>query len=85
LLGSSTIRVPPWRRHPWPVTDDELVLTDALEKAIAAYCEAGPSYDARIREAAANLILEAFNRGLRDQNVLAHHALKSLRRGRLNL
>jgi hypothetical protein len=55
---------------PWPVTDDELVLTDALEKAIAAYCEAGPSDEARIREAAANLILEAFNQGVRDQMCL---------------
>jgi hypothetical protein len=67
---------------PWPVTDEELVLNEALEDVVAAYSEAGPLEEAWIREAAANLILEAYNQGARDQDVLAHYALKTLGRGR---
>ena len=67
---------------PWPVTDDELVLNRALENVVAAYGEAGPSEEAWLREIAANLIIEAYDQGVRDGDVLVHHALKTLRRGR---
>ena len=42
---------------PWPVTDDELVLSNALDDVVAAHSEAGPLEEAWLREAAANLIL----------------------------
>lgn len=70
---------------PWPVTDDELILNGALEDVMAAYAEAGEEETARVREAAAALIIEAYNQGVRDQAVLAHHALRTLRRGRPGL
>jgi hypothetical protein len=63
---------------PWPVTDEELVLTNALENVMASYSEAGPLEEAWIREAAANLILDAHDHGVRDEDVLAHYALKTL-------
>ena len=67
---------------PWPITDDELVLNRALEDVVAAFGEAGPLEEAWLREAAANLIVEAYNQGIRDQQVLAHHVLKTLKHGR---
>jgi hypothetical protein len=67
---------------PWPVTDDELVLNRTLENVVAAYGDAGPLEEAWLREAAANLIIEAYSQGVRDEDVLAHHALRTLRRGR---
>jgi hypothetical protein len=70
---------------PWPVTDDELVLSNALDDVVAAHSEAGPLEEAWLREAAANLILEAYHQGVRDQGVLAHYALKTLKRGRPGL
>jgi hypothetical protein len=47
---------------PWPVTDDELVLNRALENVVAAYGDAGPLEEAWLREAAANLIIPAYDR-----------------------
>jgi hypothetical protein len=67
---------------PWPVTDDELVLNTALENVVAVYGEAGPLEAAWLREIAANLIIEAYDQGVRDGDVLVHHALKTLRHGR---
>jgi hypothetical protein len=67
---------------PWPVTDDELALNRALEDVVAAFGEAGPLEEAWLREAAASLIVEAYNQGVRDQQVLARHVLKTLKRGR---
>jgi hypothetical protein len=67
---------------PWPVTDDELVLNRTLENVVAAYGDAGPLEEAWLREAAANLIIEAYNQGVRDEDVLVHHALRTLSRGR---
>jgi hypothetical protein len=67
---------------PWPVTDDELVLNRALENVVAVYGDAGPLEAAWLREIAANLIIEAYDQGIRDGDVLVHHALKTLRRGR---
>jgi hypothetical protein len=67
---------------PWPVTDDELVLNIALEKVVAAYGDAGPLEEAWLRKAAANLIFEAYDQGVRDEDVLVRYALRTLRRGR---
>jgi hypothetical protein len=55
---------------PWPVTDDELLLTNALADVMQA-CQAD-------EEAAANLIIEAYNQGVREQTVLVHYALEKL-------
>ena len=67
---------------PWPVTDDELVLNRALENVVAAYADAGPLEAAWLREAAANLIIQTYDRGVRDGDVLVRHTLKTLKRGR---
>jgi hypothetical protein len=67
---------------PWPVTDDELVLNTAIEKVVAAYGDAGPLEAAWLREIAANLIIDAYDQGVRDGDVLVHQVLKTLRRGR---
>jgi tRNA(Arg) A34 adenosine deaminase TadA len=64
---------------PWPVTDDELVLNRALENVVAAYGGAGPLEAARLRKAAAKLIFEAYDQGIRDEDVLVHQVLKTLR------
>jgi hypothetical protein len=66
---------------PGPVTDDELVLNRALENVVAAFGDAGPLEEAWLREIAANLIIEAYDQGVRDGDVLVRHALKTLRRG----
>jgi hypothetical protein len=55
---------------PWPVTDDELLLTNALADVMQA-CQAD-------EEAAANLIIEAYNQGVREQTVLVRYALEKL-------
>jgi hypothetical protein len=73
---------------PWPVTDEELVVNRALENVLAAYGDAGPLEEAWLRKAAANLIFEAYDQGIRDEDVLVHQVLKihqvlkTLRRGR---
>jgi hypothetical protein len=67
---------------PWPVTDDELVLNTALENVVAAFGEAGPLEEAWLREIAANLIIEAYDQGVRDEDMLVHQVLKTLRRRR---
>ena len=64
---------------PWPVTDDELVLNTALEHVVATYGDAGPLEEAWLRKAAANLIFEAYDQGIRDEDVLVHQVLKTLR------
>jgi hypothetical protein len=67
---------------PWPVTDDELMLNTALEKVVAAYGDAGRLEEAWLRTTAANLIFETYDQGIRDEDVLVHQVLKTLRRGR---
>jgi hypothetical protein len=68
---------------PWPVTDDELVVVNrALENVVAAYGDAGPLEAAWLLKAAANLIIQAYDQGIRDEDVLVHQVLKNLRRGR---
>lgn len=63
---------------PWPVTDDELVLNNALASVISAYAPRGDTEDSYDRETAARLIIEAYNQGIRDPDVLANYALKAL-------
>jgi hypothetical protein len=64
---------------PWPVTDEELVVNRALENVVAAYGDAGPLEEAWLRKAAANLIFEAYDQGIRDEDVLVHQVLKTLK------
>jgi hypothetical protein len=66
----------------WPVTDDQLTLANALDDVMAAYGEVGAEEEAWVREASAKLIVEAYGQGVRDEDQLAHYALKSLVRGR---
>jgi hypothetical protein len=44
--------------------------------------DVGETEEAWVRDAAAKLIVEAYSQGARDEDVLAHYALKSLARGR---
>jgi hypothetical protein len=66
---------------PWPVTEDELLLTNALGSVMSTY-EARANEETLVQEAAENLIIEAYNQGIRDEETWAHYALRSLRRGR---
>jgi hypothetical protein len=67
---------------PWPVTDDELLLNNALGEVLAAYGPRGENEAAWVSEAAGKLIVEAYERGVRDPEALVHYALRTLRRGR---
>jgi hypothetical protein len=67
---------------PWPVTEEELLLTNALGSLMSTYEARGANEETLVQEAAANLIIEAYNQGIRDEEALAHFALRSLRRGR---
>jgi hypothetical protein len=67
---------------PWPVTDEELLLNNALERTLAAYEPRGPKEPQRVRDVAAKLIVEAYDQGVRDERTLAHYALNALRLGR---
>jgi hypothetical protein len=58
------------------------VLNRALENVVAAYGNAGLFEEAWLRKAAAKLIFEAYDQGIRDEDVLVHQVLKTLRRGR---
>jgi hypothetical protein len=46
---------------PWPVTEDELLLTRALTSAMNTYEPRRQNEEELIQEAAANLITEAYN------------------------
>jgi hypothetical protein len=67
---------------PWPVTDEELKLENAMARVMAAYEARGMAEESWVQDAAAKLIIEAYEQGIRDEEVLAHYALKSLHRGR---
>ena len=45
-------------RFPWPVTDEDLVLDNALASVLNAYDARGDEEEAVVREAAAKLIIE---------------------------
>jgi hypothetical protein len=66
---------------PWPVTDDQLTLANALDDVMAAYGDVSATEQAWVREASAKLIVEAYKQGVRDEDALAHYALRSLARG----
>jgi hypothetical protein len=66
---------------PWPITNEELLLNNALASVMSAYDARGDYEESYVRQAAANLIVEAYNQGVRDADVLAHYALKALRTG----
>lgn len=65
---------------PWPVTDDELLLNDALETVIARSLPVSQPDRERLVTAAANLIVDAYNQGVREQVVLVRHTLDALRK-----
>jgi hypothetical protein len=67
---------------PRPVTDDELILENALMAVMTAYDDAGDHEKEWVREAAIKLISEAYNRGVRDEELMVHHTLATLKRGR---
>jgi hypothetical protein len=70
---------------PWPVTDDELILNNALAIVMNTLEVQGSqrsNEDAVVRNAAASQIVEAYSKGIRDPDILAHHALKALRDAR---
>ena len=67
---------------PWPVTEVERLLTRALASAMNIYEPRGQNEEELIQEAAANLIIKAYNQGVRDEETLTHYALRSLRQGR---
>ena len=64
---------------PWPVTDDELILNGALAAVMGSYDARGDNEENYVKEVAANLIIEAYNQGIRDADLLARCALKALR------
>ncbi|HEY2248267.1 MAG TPA: hypothetical protein VGH70_12545 [Bradyrhizobium sp.] len=67
---------------PWPVTDEELQLDNAHARVMAAYEAKGSTEENWVQEAAAKLIVEAYEQGIRDEKTLVHYALKALHRGR---
>lgn len=67
---------------PWPVTDDELLLNNALEDVMRLYNARGRNEQDYVQEAATNLIVEAYNQGVRDEGALVHYALKTLSQGK---
>ena len=67
---------------PWPVTEDERLLTRALASVTNINEPRGQNEEELVQEAAANLIIKAYNQGVRDEETLVHYALRSLRQGR---
>jgi hypothetical protein len=67
---------------PWPVTDDDLLMNNALEDVMRLYNARGRKERAYVQEAATNLIVEAYKQGVRDEEALVHYALKSLSQGK---
>jgi len=65
-------------RFPWPVTDEDLVLDNALASVLNAYDARGDEEEAVLRKAAAKLTIEAYNQGIRDEAILSRFALKEL-------
>ena len=66
-------------RFPWPVTDEELLLNNAVERTLKAYESSGAHAPRRVRDVAAKLVVEAYDQGARDEKTLAHYALNALR------
>lgn len=66
---------------PWPITDDELILNNALTIVMNTLTVGASDEEPPPQEEAAELIVEAYNQGIRDPDMLAHYALKALREG----
>jgi hypothetical protein len=64
---------------PWPITDDELILNNALAIVMNRLAAGDQNQERLPVEEAAELIVEAYNQGIREPDKLAHHALKALR------
>jgi len=67
---------------PWPVTDDELLLNDALRAVIARRGPESQLDRERLVTAAGNLIVDAYNQGVREQTILVRYALDALRKSK---
>jgi hypothetical protein len=66
------------------VTDDDLLLTNALEEVLAVCEPKGENEAAWVAEVANKLIVEAYEQGMRDPATLAQYALRTIRQGRSN-
>jgi hypothetical protein len=60
---------------PWPVTDDELLLNNAMASLLAPY---GEDDRKRIGDEAARLLLKAYGDGVRDEDVLVGYVATAL-------
>ena len=64
---------------PWPVTDDDLILTDALDIAMR-YFDLPPNEEeyAGVESFAGEAIMEDWRRGVRNKVVLANKAIAEI-------
>lgn len=60
---------------PWPVTDDELLLNNAMASLLALY---GEDDRKTMRDEAARLLLKAYGNGVRDEVVLVGYVARAL-------
>jgi hypothetical protein len=63
---------------PWPLTDDQLLLNQALEDVLASSRKSEPREKDEqdwLRVSAIDLILNAYEQGVRDRETLVHNAL----------
>jgi hypothetical protein len=67
-------------RSPWPVTDDRLLLNQALKDVLSS-CR-GMDGQGWLRASAIDLILNAYEQGVRDRETLVQNALMILKRDR---
>jgi hypothetical protein len=68
---------------PWPVTDEELLLTQSLEDVMAAVGPRNRTDEARIGGIAKRLVVEAYEFGVRDRKTIAEYALREMQRAGL--
>jgi hypothetical protein len=68
---------------PWPVTDDQLLLTQSLEDVLAAVGPRNETDEARIGEVAKRLVVEAYQFGVRDRTTISEYALREMLRAGL--
>jgi hypothetical protein len=64
---------------PSPISDDELLLNNALAAVMASYGDGGEEDRKLVREAEAHLLIEAYDQGVRDEEVLIRYATKAPR------
>ena len=64
---------------PWPVTDDDLILTDALDLAMRYFdLPANEEEYAGVEAFAGEAIMDDWRRGVRDKVVLANKAIAEI-------